>query len=80
MIDIDINKKGVDVHRRKNLDAQQYFFVVLVAVLAFLLIAWILQLAWNGSMPAAFTGAKSIGYSTALLLLIVAMILFPRKW
>jgi hypothetical protein len=81
MLDLDLSSdnREVDVKYRKKMTPDKMFLYVVLTVIVFLVVAWILQLAWNGSMPKAFSSANTIGYSTALLLLIVAIILFPRK-
>lgn len=54
----------------------QVFLGLVVFILFFILIIWVFQISWNASVPQIFSGANKITFTSALGLLIVAMILF----
>lgn len=54
----------------------QVFLGLVVFILFFILIIWVFQISWNASVPQIFNGTNKITFTSALGLLIVAMILF----
>lgn len=61
--------------RRQYTAADAFWFFLLILIFIVLFI-FIFQYAWNGSMPHIF-GLRPITFIQALLVLIVARILFP---
>jgi protein-S-isoprenylcysteine O-methyltransferase Ste14 len=59
-----------------RLDGWQLVMAIVIAVAIFLIAVWILQVAWNHSMPRAFPGGVGmLSFTGALALLLVARIL-----
>jgi len=52
---------------------------VLLTIVFIMFIVMILEIAWNSSVPNIFPGVNKLNFVSALGLLIVAMILFPKR-
>lgn len=73
------HKPGTDIKYAKDkLTTENVILVLLLAVLWVALIVWLLQYSWNASISRVF-GTEDITYVGSLGLLIVALILIPRK-
>lgn len=61
---------------KKPYTGADFFWILIVALIVILIFVFIFQFAWNGSITHIF-GLKPISYVQALLLLIVAKMIFP---
>ena len=59
-----------------NLNSPNTLWAVLLAIIIFIIVVFIFQIAWNSTMPHIF-GIRKIDWVQALLLIIVARVIFP---
>jgi hypothetical protein len=62
----------------RNMSADQFLMILVLAVVWVAIIVWVLQISWNASITEVFS-TKQLTYVGALGLLVVAMILIPRR-
>lgn len=62
----------------KNMTADQFLMLLILAVVWVAIIVWVLQISWNASITPVFN-TNNLTYVGALGLLVVAMILVPRR-